>query len=277
MKRNLIIVSLSIAAFTLSACGGGGMSIPKMPVEEAQALNASLSGDYQNTKTTWDNAQASAGTVGEATGVDVNALKIDEFKGMMTECFAAPIETVEEVAAEAGETATDAAELKNQSAAKDANQGALAAKSGYEKVKNCGPATEDSVAAYKADGNEQTSEFYVAKMTMVDNLRKDLLYILPTNVENLTKRSPEALTEAAEIRANAEAAKAAVDTNPLASAEQKAKAKTDYETVIAELDSVEATAKAIPAEFASMPADMVTLGQKVSTDIQNFGQVPSDS
>ncbi|OIP31271.1 MAG: hypothetical protein AUK47_22780 [Deltaproteobacteria bacterium CG2_30_63_29] len=247
-----------------------------MPVDEAKALNAAITGDYENTKSTWEAAQTNAGQMGELSGVDVKTLDIVNIKTQLETCFKTPVETLEAMKAEAGQVVEDAGQAKDQTAAKDANQGLQAARVGYANVKNCGPASEESLAGYTANADDQAGALTAAKITQVDNLRKDLLYVLPTNVTNLLASAPDTIKNVAEIRAKAEAALKATEANALASAEEKAKAKADYDGVIADLDAAEATANAVLSDLANLPTDIASLANKVGNDLQNFGQ-PSGS
>jgi len=275
MRSTIYAVIVAMSALLLSACGGG-VSVPKMPVDEAKALNAAITGDYENTKSTWEAAQTNAGQMGELSGVDVKTLDIVNIKTQLETCFKTPVETLEAMKAEAGQVVEDAGQAKDQTAAKDANQGLQAARVGYANVKNCGPASEESLAGYTANADDQAGALTAAKITQVDNLRKDLLYVLPTNVTNLLASAPDTIKNVAEIRAKAEAALKATEANPLASAEEKAKAKADYDGVIADLDAAEATANAVLSDLANLPTDIASLANKVGNDLQNFGQ-PSGS
>jgi len=275
MRSTIYAVIVAMSALLLSACGGG-VSVPKMPVDEAKALNAAITGDYENTKSTWEAAQTNAGQMGELSGVDVKTLDIVNIKTQLETCFKTPVETLDAIKAEAGQVVEDAGQAKDQTAAKDANQGIQAARVGYANVKNCGPASEESLAGYTANADDQAGALTAAKITQVDNLRKDLLYVLPTNVTNLLASAPDTIKNVAEIRAKAEAALKATEANPLASAEEKAKAKADYDGVIADLDAAEATANAVLSDLANLPTDIASLANKVGNDLQNFGQ-PSGS
>jgi len=275
MRSTIYAVIVAMSALLLSACGGG-VSVPKMPVDEAKALNAAITGDYENTKSTWQAAQTNAGQMGELSGVDVKTLDIVNIKTQLETCFKTPVETLEAMKAEAGQVVEDAGQAKDQTAAKDANQGLQAARVGYANVKNCGPASEESLAGYTANADDQAGALTAAKITQVDNLRKDLLYVLPTNVTNLLASAPDTIKNVAEIRAKAEAALKATEANALASAEEKAKAKADYDGVIADLDAAEATANAVLSDLANLPTDIASLANKVGNDLQNFGQ-PSGS
>ena len=275
MRSTIYAVIVAMSALLLSACGGG-VSVPKMPVDEAKALNAAITGDYENTKSTWQAAQTNAGQMGELSGVDVKTLDIVNIKTQLETCFKTPVETLDAIKAEAGQVVEDAGQAKDQTAAKDANQGLQAARVGYANVKNCGPASEESLAGYTANADDQAGALTAAKITQVDNLRKDLLYVLPTNVTNLLASAPDTIKNVAEIRAKAEAALKATEANPLASAEEKAKAKADYDGVIADLDAAEATANAVLSDLANLPTDIASLANKVGNDLQNFGQ-PSGS
>jgi len=275
MRSTIYAVIVAMSALLLSACGGG-MGAPKMPVDEAKALNAAITGDYENTKSTWQAAQTNAGQMGELSGVDVKTLDIVNIKTQLETCFKTPVETLEAMKAEAGQVVEDAGQAKDQTAAKDANQGIQAARVGYANVKNCGPASEESLAGYTANADDQAGALTAAKITQVDNLRKDLLYVLPTNVTNLLASAPDTIKNVAEIRAKAEAALKATEANALASAEEKAKAKADYDGVIADLDAAEATANAVLSDLANLPTDIASLANKVGNDLQNFGQ-PSGS
>jgi len=275
MRSTIYAVIVAMSALLLSACGGG-VSVPKMPVDEAKALNAAITGAYENTKSTWEAAQTNAGQMGELSGVDVKTLDIVNIKTQLETCFKTPVETLEAMKAEAGQVVEDAGQAKDQTAAKDANQGLQAARVGYANVKNCGPASEESLAGYTANADDQAGALTAAKITQVDNLRKDLLYVLPTNVTNLLASAPDTIKNVAEIRAKAEAALKATEANALASAEEKAKAKADYDGVIADLDAAEATANAVLSDLANLPTDIASLANKVGNDLQNFGQ-PSGS
>ena len=275
MRSTIYAVIVAMSALLLSACGGG-VSVPKMPVDEAKALNAAITGDYENTKSTWQAAQTNAGQMGELSGVDVKTLDIVNIKTQLETCFKTPVETLDAIKAEAGQVVEDAGQAKDQTAAKDANQGLQAARVGYANVKNCGPASEESLAGYTANADDQAGALTAAKITQVDNLRKDLLYVLPTNVTNLLASAPDTIKNVAEIRAKAEAALKATEANALASAEEKAKAKADYDGVIADLDAAEATANAVLSDLANLPTDIASLANKVGNDLQNFGQ-PSGS
>ena len=258
MLRKVSLLFAAISLLALSACGGGGMSLPKMPVEKAQALNTELSSSYESVNGSWESAQTNAGAIGEDEGVEVGALDPEGFKGMMTECVESPLKLAKE---EANDATKDGAVTE-----KEASTTLNMLKP--DQVTGCGT---DNLTNLQ-DGAEDTAKnFYEAKFSLVNNFRKDL-FLVQTNGETLLKSTPDKLKEIAEIRAEAETALQAVEQNPIATSEQKAKAKADYETVIAELDSAQAIGEKITADFANLIPDAAALATKVTTDIQNFGQ-----
>jgi len=179
---------------------------------------------------------------------------------MLIECYNTPVKEMK-VAAKT--------ETKDGASAEDAEKTVMI---GYQELEGCGTEKVESLAQ---TGDENVDAFYTNKLDQVDKLRMDLLYIVPSNTKALLETAPDVLAEAAEIRGKAEAALAAHENNPIASAAEKKKAKAKYEEVIAELDAVEALANQIMEDFQNVPTDASNLAQNVVTDLENFGK-PSD-
>lgn len=255
IRKASVLFFVVFALFAVGCSGGGGMST-KMPVDEAKALNASLSQAYNDTFGKWDASQASAATIAQVD-IEPQKLAIVDFKNMMQSCVT---------------TAPEALQAEAKTAQADAKVSAAEAQAiplvGYEHVKGCGT---DQLEGLKASADADVAAFYEEKFKLVDTLRMDLGYILPKNIEILVTSAPQKALEAAELLAKAEASLAAVENNPLASAEQKTKAKADYATIQAEVDAVKATAEKIPTDLANLPADVATLFQQIVSDIENFG------
>lgn len=258
MKKFVFGIAVAVSALLISACGGGGKLSTKMPVSEATALRASVETDYMTVKGNWESAQTNAGQISELTGVDVNALTdIDSFKSMLVECYNTPIKAMQADATASTKDGVSAADGKS------------AIMVGYEQLEGC---STDKVESLASTGDASVQAFYTSKLQQVDKLRMDLLYIVPSNTKALLENAPNVLIEAGEIRARAEAALAVAQNNPLASADDKAKAQAEYDEVIRELDTVEGLANQLMEDFKNLPMDAAALAEGVVTDLQNFGQ-----
>lgn len=256
MKKIVFGIAFAASALVFTACGGGGGMSAKMPVEEAETLHTSFKADYETVKMNWESAQENAGGVGKVSGVDVAALtNVDQFREALVECYNTPVTEMKSAAK---------TETKDGASADDA---ATTAMVGYDSLEGC---STDKVDAMASTGDASVDGFYKSKLDEVDRMRMDLLYLVPNNAQALLEQSPTIIQEVATIRGKAEAALAAAENNPLASDADKAKAKTEYESVITDLDAVETLAKQLMDDFKSVPADAASLGTTVGNDLANF-------
>jgi hypothetical protein len=251
----VLVALLSLGAVACGGMGGGGGGGGGSTLDQAKALNAKLNGQYDAIKTNLDTLKSNAQSFGLIPpDVDMSAVDHNALIQLLTDCYKTPVALIE-----AGKDAATGGTTNEETKALQSSANAVA---------SCPGASAEAIKGVAGAAPETTVNLLVSKVNTLDSMRKDI-YLMPTQVTDLISEATASLADIAIILAKAEAGYEAAKLNPLG---DKNAAEAEYQAIKAELDSITAIAGKITTDFASLPAEIPTIGAQIVTDLANFGK-----